>query len=308
MHGPAQGRTPLWLFTAGNAAGKYQLGPAGRSAVSQARRGRRQAAMDYSHPGLTGGAVPVMLPIPGGQVQQQVPTAMPAAGGGGLPQGWEQRVTPEGKNYYVDHQTGTTHWQLPAGPQQPQQPVMQPAPVPQPTVIQQPTAFQPAAAPALPAGWEQVVAPDGKTYFLDHNTGLSQWQPPPMLAPAPAPAPAPMPLPAAAPPLLQLPPGWEQKVSPDGKTYFLDHNTGSTQWQPPAAQAPAPLPMAPTVQSPMMMPTVPSPHGSGAAPSNQFSHCGCVSHHRHPRTHTHTHTHIILLCLVSCSARTSRSL
>ncbi len=31
-----------------------------------------------------------------------------------------------------------------------------------------------------------------------------------------------------------LPTGWEQKISPDGKAYYVDHNTRTTHWQPPA--------------------------------------------------------------------------
>ena len=30
-----------------------------------------------------------------------------------LPEGWERRFTPEGKAYFVDHKTKTTHWTLP---------------------------------------------------------------------------------------------------------------------------------------------------------------------------------------------------
>ena len=30
-----------------------------------------------------------------------------------LPEGWEMKTTPEGKNYYVNHKTKTTHWEPP---------------------------------------------------------------------------------------------------------------------------------------------------------------------------------------------------
>ena len=30
-----------------------------------------------------------------------------------------------------------------------------------------------------------------------------------------------------------LPPGWEERVSPDGRAYFIDHNTQQTQWHRP---------------------------------------------------------------------------
>ena len=31
----------------------------------------------------------------------------------GLPEFWEERVAPDGRVYYVNHQTRTTHWELP---------------------------------------------------------------------------------------------------------------------------------------------------------------------------------------------------
>jgi len=30
-----------------------------------------------------------------------------------LPPGWEQRFTPQGRPYFVDHKTRKTHWNLP---------------------------------------------------------------------------------------------------------------------------------------------------------------------------------------------------
>lgn len=70
----------------------------------------------------------------------------------------------------------------------------------------------------------------------------------------------------------QLPPGWEKKVAPDGRAYYIDHNTQQTSWDPPAppppyggagppayAAAPAPqqhpgavLPMATVMAAPAM--------------------------------------------------------
>jgi hypothetical protein len=32
---------------------------------------------------------------------------------------------------------------------------------------------------------------------------------------------------------LQLPPGWEVKMTPDAKPYYIDHNTATTHWEPP---------------------------------------------------------------------------
>ena len=41
-----------------------------------------------------------------------------ARGGGRLPLGWEQRVTAEGRLFYVDHNTKTTQWDAPRAPAQ----------------------------------------------------------------------------------------------------------------------------------------------------------------------------------------------
>ena len=30
-----------------------------------------------------------------------------------LPRGWERKATPKGKIYYLDHNTCTSHWELP---------------------------------------------------------------------------------------------------------------------------------------------------------------------------------------------------
>ncbi|CEP14737.1 hypothetical protein [Parasitella parasitica] len=38
---------------------------------------------------------------------------------------------------------------------------------------------------------------------------------------------------------VQLPPGWEEKFTPEGRPYYVDHNTRSTHWQKPALAPPA---------------------------------------------------------------------
>ena len=49
-----------------------------------------------------------------------------------------------------------------------------------------PVAFAPAPAPAaLPEGWERSTGPDGRVYYIDHNTQSTHWDPPPAPAPAP---------------------------------------------------------------------------------------------------------------------------
>ena len=52
---------------------------------------------------------------------------------------------------------------------------------------------------------------------------------------------APEQLPDAPPtPQSALPPGWETGATPDGRTYYIDHTNGNTQWDPPASVNHAP--------------------------------------------------------------------
>lgn len=140
-----------------------------------------------------------------------------------LPPGWEQRVDPHSRIYYVDHNTRTTAWERP----------------------------QP-----LPPGWERRTDQRGRTYYVDHNTRTTTWQRPTaetvrnyenwqmqhralinterqnfqqrFLLPT-----------ACTPesdPLGALPSGWEKRVEGNGRVYFVNHNTRATQWEDPRTQ------------------------------------------------------------------------
>ena len=41
-----------------------------------------------------------------------------------------------------------------------------------------------------------------------------------------------------------LPAGWEIKATPEGRAYYIDHNTRTTHWDPPAATASPPAALA----------------------------------------------------------------
>ncbi|XP_061878328.1 NEDD4-like E3 ubiquitin-protein ligase WWP2 isoform X3 [Entelurus aequoreus] len=137
-----------------------------------------------------------------------------------LPAGWEQRVLPHGRVYYVDHNTKTTTWERP-----------------------------------LPPGWEKRVDQRGRFYYVDHNTRTTTWQRPTaesvrnyqqwqsqrnqlqgamhqfsqrfLYQPPGAPV--------ENDPLGPLPPGWEKRQD-NGKMYFVNHNTRTTQWDDPRTQ------------------------------------------------------------------------
>lgn len=195
---------------------------------------------------------------------------------GRLPQGWERREDNLGRTYYVDHNTRTTSWTRPTaaynereqrsamdaatqvertrhqqrtlpedrtGASSPSQ-VEPPPPVSAPSaassnpnaVSMMATGATTAGTGELPAGWEQRHTPEGRSYFVDHNTRTTTWvdprrqqyirmygqnatnqtiqqQPVSQLGP--------------------LPSGWEMRLTNTARVYFVDHNTKTTTWDDP---------------------------------------------------------------------------
>lgn len=114
---------------------------------------------------------PATAPAAGGNVGTVMHTGATSPGSGELPPGWEQRWTPEGRPYFVDHNTRTTTWVDPrrqqyirmygqnnANGQIQQQPVSQLGP--------------------LPSGWEMRLTNTARVYFVDHNTKTTTWDDP----------------------------------------------------------------------------------------------------------------------------------
>uniref|UniRef100_A0A672JTU3 E3 ubiquitin-protein ligase n=1 Tax=Salarias fasciatus TaxID=181472 RepID=A0A672JTU3_SALFA len=122
-----------------------------------------------------------------------------------LPAGWEQRVLPHGRVYYVDHNTKTTTWERP-----------------------------------LPPGWEKRVDQRGRFYYVDHNTRTTTWQRPTAES-------------------VRNYQQWQSQRSQlqgamhqfsqrflyqvtrhkrqdNGRVYFVNHNTRTTQWDDPRTQ------------------------------------------------------------------------
>ncbi|EFW99112.1 ubiquitin-protein ligase [Grosmannia clavigera kw1407] len=191
---------------------------------------------------------------------------------GRLPPGWERREDNLGRQYYVDHNTRTTSWTRPTAGGAVERSNQQEAAtqverqrhqnrtLPEdrtgansPT-LQQQQAQQAAAQTAssstmmhtgatspgtgeLPPGWEQRWTPEGRAYFVDHNTRTTTWvdprrqqyirmyggqnnangviqqQPVSQLGP--------------------LPSGWEMRLTNTARVYFVDHNTKTTTWDDP---------------------------------------------------------------------------
>lgn len=192
--------------------------------------------------------------------------------GGRLPAGWERREDNLGRTYYVDHNSRTTSWTRPTlasssenaqgereAATQVERQRHQNRTLPEdrtgansPTLQhQQQAAAQQnaqnstmmhtgATSPGtgeLPPGWEQRWTPEGRPYFVDHNTRTTTWvdprrqqyirmyggqnnangtiqqQPVSQLGP--------------------LPSGWEMRLTNTARVYFVDHNTKTTTWDDP---------------------------------------------------------------------------
>jgi E3 ubiquitin-protein ligase NEDD4 len=150
-------------------------------AATQAERTRHQAR------GLpedrTGANSPTLserhTPSPGQQSQSQsqsnavsmMATGATTAGSGELPSGWEQRHTPEGRAYFVDHNTRTTTW---VDPRREQYIRMYGNNAGGNTVQRQPVS----QLGPLPSGWEMRLTNTARVYFVDHNTKTTTWDDP----------------------------------------------------------------------------------------------------------------------------------
>ncbi|KAK0089475.1 hypothetical protein PV325_007225 [Microctonus aethiopoides] len=92
----------------------------------------------------------------------------------------------------------------------------------------------------LPPGWSMQLAPNGRMFFIDHNERATTWVDPRTGRPSPMPNHN---VPSATPrsdldQLGPLPEGWEERVHTDGRIFFIDHNTRTTQWEDPRMSNP----------------------------------------------------------------------
>ncbi|XP_055073595.2 WW domain-containing transcription regulator protein 1 isoform X1 [Misgurnus anguillicaudatus] len=97
----------------------------------------------------------------------------------------------------------------------------------------------------LPAGWEMAYTATGQKYFLNHVEKITTWHDPRKSRTPPVNQMSlhnqtsnnsnvqQRSMALSQPNLGQLPEGWEQAVTPQGETYFIDHKTQSTSWLDP---------------------------------------------------------------------------
>jgi len=110
---------------------------------------------------------------PNSNAVSMMATGATTAGTGELPAGWEQRNTPEGRAYFVDHNTRTTTWVDPRRQQYIRMYGNNPAG--NNTTIQQQPVSQ---LGPLPSGWEMRLTNTARVYFVDHNTKTTTWDDP----------------------------------------------------------------------------------------------------------------------------------
>uniref|UniRef100_A0A8C4R5U2 HECT-type E3 ubiquitin transferase n=1 Tax=Eptatretus burgeri TaxID=7764 RepID=A0A8C4R5U2_EPTBU len=86
----------------------------------------------------------------------------------------------------------------------------------------------------LPPEWEMRIAVNGKPFFIDHHNKKTTWDDPRLKVPVH------IRLKTELDPnnLGPLPPGWEERLHSDGRTFFIDHNMKITQWEDPRLQNP----------------------------------------------------------------------
>ncbi|XP_064620159.1 E3 ubiquitin-protein ligase NEDD4-like isoform X3 [Lineus longissimus] len=100
----------------------------------------------------------------------------------------------------------------------------------------------------LPPGWAMSFAPNGRVFYIDHNTRQTVWEDPrikhraqSVVTQSSLDIPSAMPRASSNEDLLRdlgpLPPGWEERVHTDGRAFYINHNSKATQWEDPRLQS-----------------------------------------------------------------------
>lgn len=190
---------------------------------------------------------------------------------GPLPEGWERRTDPLGRTYYVDHNTRSTTWNRPSpnqavnhhtqegetnaardqhsrrilvddlleasngGPNMPRPGIAGPQSG-NAAVVGAGGGATTAGSGSLPAGWEERYTPEGRPYYVDHNTRTTTWVDPRRQTIIRVMGPNGQSTslqPQTISQLGPLPSGWEMRLTSTARVYFVDHNTKTTTWDDP---------------------------------------------------------------------------
>ncbi|XP_055909405.1 E3 ubiquitin-protein ligase Nedd-4 isoform X5 [Eupeodes corollae] len=194
-----------------------------------------------------------------------------------LPQGWEERQDANGRTYYVNHTARTTQWNRPLlsasnsisvdaaasdfqrrfhisvddseAQRNPTEDADQPDSgnrsensasstrrnsVEDNTAVGDQTTTTNNDEESLPPQWSMQVAPNGRTFFIDHVARKTTWIDPRNGRASPMPNQTRR----VEDDLGPLPEGWEERVHTDGRVFYIDHNTRTTQWEDPRLSNP----------------------------------------------------------------------
>ncbi|KAF5925402.1 hypothetical protein HPG69_001847 [Diceros bicornis minor] len=172
--------------------------------------------------------------------QPTLPVLLPTSSR--LPPGWEEKQDERGRSYYVDHNSRTTTWTKPTtqatvetsqlSSSQSSSASTQPQ-VPTGDSAQQATQPSEIEQGFLPKGWEVRHAPNGRPFFIDHNTKTTTWEDPRLKIPAHLRGKTSL---DSSSDLGPLPPGWEERTHTDGRIFYINHNIKRTQWEDPRLQ------------------------------------------------------------------------
>uniref|UniRef100_A0A8C4H814 HECT-type E3 ubiquitin transferase n=1 Tax=Dicentrarchus labrax TaxID=13489 RepID=A0A8C4H814_DICLA len=91
---------------------------------------------------------------------------------------------------------------------------------PQPSPYSSPKSQHKTQQSFLPPGWEMRIAPNGRPFFIDHNSRTTTWEDPRLKYPVHMRNKNSMEPGDLGP----LPPGWEERVHSDGRTFYIDHS------------------------------------------------------------------------------------
>ncbi|KAI9728740.1 MAG: hypothetical protein M1828_002846 [Chrysothrix sp. TS-e1954] len=139
---------------------------------------------------------------------------------GRLPAGWERRDDNLGRTYYVDHNTRTTTWNRPTAAYNERD---------------QRNAME-AATQVERARHQQRMLPEDRTGASSPSSADNQPSQAPNTGNANASAASMMATGETTAGTGELPGGWEERHTAEGRAYFVDHNTRTTTWVDPRRQ------------------------------------------------------------------------
>ncbi|XP_016986052.1 E3 ubiquitin-protein ligase Nedd-4 isoform X11 [Drosophila rhopaloa] len=204
--------------------------------------------------------------------------SFPTGGHDALPAGWEDRQDANGRTYYVNHTARTTQWERPtiltsnssqstdqlasdfqrrfhisvdetesgrtANEDTDHTDSHNPSDISAPSTRRNSEEDNAAVPPMeqnaggeeepLPPRWSMQVAPNGRTFFIDHASRRTTWIDPRNGRASPMPNQTRR----VEDDLGPLPEGWEERVHTDGREFYIDHNTRTTQWEDPRLSNP----------------------------------------------------------------------